>query len=76
MLHTLEIEQVKLSDQALALAEKIAVGRENFIPLEDYANSDFYIYYHEMNFGGYITGREHRVIALCLYAAMLKDEGK
>lgn len=59
---------MKPSDEALALAKEIDSGERQFISCIE---ARFWSY-----FDYWFDEKQHRVISLCLYAAILKDEGK
>lgn len=67
---------MKPSEEALALAEKIANGEKNYLDSISMF-SDFWVYFHIDSDWGYPDyGRKHRSLALCLYAAILQDDGR
>jgi hypothetical protein len=67
---------VKKSNKALELAERIAGGNRSLFPDPIFDDIGQYLCgnYYEWFTGNY--NAEHRILCLCLYAAILKDEGK
>lgn len=67
---------MKKSDEAIALAERIHCGKEDGLGLDWFFEIQDKFGYLQFIGSGKTAKKKLKILLLCLYATILKDEGK